>query len=549
MKRYSNVWFWAILLLVLGIPFALLLTFAAPRLAGVLPGLALRAMHHLPEDSRRRVYDRILRDVDLFGPELVAHSIRQLPEEEKEALYQRIATRVVSRNDVLPEPDVGRIAQANSRFVHRGAEVVTNNVGLRSHKPFRQKGEGVYRIVCLGDSMVFGAGGLEEDRFCDQLEAFYREAGVTVGGRPIETYAVGLGSWTMVNEATYLGSRMTDYDPDLVLVLTVWNDIDETLGVTGTGVVTRKFSPENRNRGTATFAINPEGYETRGVTALLSDLSPEGRAHWAKGMQRLRRLEELQRQRGKQILFSVLNTNPYFNEIYKDFYRRYGFRSPLIFTRYGWPGENTFLPHDIHPNRQGHSIFAHHYIHALAQAGIVPVADEKLPTLHRGLTADGALPPDRGRLEKLRCDYASRYLRTRLDFEHLEPDDLKAYLGGFFPERGEDPLGSRPFASVRSGFLLRRPNHDPARFELEIEVPPYPELYPFELAVSLHGVPVETFRLEDPEEAGRHLIAAEVPPLDASELALEVILETSSYWTTIRDPRMKSFYLLSARVD
>ncbi len=45
------------------------------------------------------------------------------------------------------------------------------------------------------------------------------------------------------------------------------------------------------------------------------------------------------------------------------------------------------------------------------------------------------------------------------------------------------------------------------------------------------------------------MIAAAVPPLPASELALEVMLETDSYRTTIRDPRMKSFYLVSARVD
>ena len=76
-----------------------------------------------------------------------------------------------------------------------------------------------------------------------------------------------------------------------------------------------------------------------------------------------------------------------------------------------------------------------------------------------------------------------------------------------------------------------------------------PELYPFELEVSLHGVAVETFRLADPDQGGRHVIAAAVPPLDSSELALEVMLETRSYWATIRDPRMKSFYLVSARVD
>lgn len=549
MRRYPKALFWAILLVVLGVPLALLLAFAAPRVAdAALPKIAESLLRHLPEDSRQRLYDRIARDVDLFGPELVEHSIRQLPEEEKEALYQRVAAQVASWHDVLPEPDVGRIAQSNRHFVHRGAEVVTNSAGLRSGKPFRQKKEGVYRIVCLGDSMVFGAGGLEEDRFCDQIGEFYRRLGVTVDGKSIETYAIGIGSWTMVNEATYLGSRITAYDPDLVLVLTVWNDIDDTLGVTGAGVLSRKFSPENRHRGTAVFSLAPPGYDTGDVTALLTDLSPEGRARWAKGMQRLRRLEELQRRRGRDILFSVLDTDPYFNEVYRDHYRRYGFRSPLIFTRYLLPGEDTLLPHDAHPNRRGHAILAGHYVHALARAGIVPVADEELPPLHRGLDAGGALSPGVGELEELRRGYARRYLRTRLDFENLTAGDLKAYLGGFFPEKPADGRRSRPFASVRCGFLLARPAAA-SRFELAIEVPPFPELYPFELEVSLHGTVVETLRLEDPDQGGRQVITAQVPPLEASELALEVMLETDSYWTTIGDPRMKSFYLVSARVD
>src|SRR6185436_12440983 len=113
-----------------------------------------------------------------------------------------------------------------------------NNAGMRADHDFAAKPAEVFRIVCLGDSFVFGMGGPSADRFCDQLEAFYREHQVRAAGRSIETYAIGLPSWTLVQETAYLTSRISSYDPDIIIVLSVANDITDNIGVTGVGALT-----------------------------------------------------------------------------------------------------------------------------------------------------------------------------------------------------------------------------------------------------------------------------------------------------------------------
>jgi hypothetical protein len=51
-----------------------------------------------------------------------------------------------------------------------------------------------------------------------------------------------------------------------------------------------------------------------------------------------------------------------------------------------------------------------------------------------------------------------------------------------------------------------------------------------------------------PVEPGEYTLFAEVPSPVADELAVEVVLRTDSYFTTITDARMQSFRIVSARI-
>ncbi len=487
-----------------------------------------------------------------LNDQLVQAVVLTLTGEEREAVYREVADAAGGIWDVVPDPRVARLAKRNLTVTYARAEVRTNSAGLRSSKPFTEKAPGQFRIICLGDSMVFGQGGLEADRFCDQIEAFYRAKGIMVDGRTIETYAVGLGGWTTVQEANYLGSRLSAYDPDVVLVLTVGNDITDNLGVTGAGTTTMAFSPEHRDRGSATFSdIAGRMFGMGRQTALSTEIGPEARARWRKAMQTLRRLSEVQTRRGGKILSSVsLRTNPkssYFVETYKRFYLEHGPATPFVVTSY-FRGEETMLPHNAHPNRRGHAIFAGHYIHMLDRLGWIAVPEGELPPLDPRLSLETDLAPDLELLRHHRLRFIRANLRSSLDFTRLDRRHTMAFLGGILPDEiGPSALDAPPWASVRSGFLLRRENPEEAADAIvEIRIPPHPELYPLRVDMLLDGRLAGSFVYAEPAETGHHVL--EAPLTTPGEEAVEIVLETDAYFCGIDDHRMKSFQLISAEV-
>lgn len=490
--------------------------------------------------------------------QIVAYVAATLSAKERESIYQKIGESYGGLWDVVSEADVARIARRNAVGVENQAEVRTNNAGMRSSHPYRNKPKGVYRIACLGDSMVLGSGGLEQDRFCDQLEEFYREKGITVDGATLETVALGISSWTLVQEATYLASRLSAYDPDLILLLSVRNDIADNYGVTGTGSTTRAFSPEHRRWGSA-FFHNKIGYEfgnPKCCSALQYDLSPESRARWDKAIDRLSRLVDLQRRRGKHTLLSVLDRPrrdgrySWFTEMFRFHIKRAKIDEPLVVVKWPLNEAGMSLPHDpSHPTRIGHTILRDQYIHVLDRLGWIPVPKDDLPLLSSAAPADLRGTSDPASLQRYRQSYVKQYIPEELDFEDFDPKWTHAMLGGLFPDRTDRPLESPPWASVRTGFVLRRPSDsDRQRVEIEITAPPYPELFPLRIDVSIQGELAGRFVFPEPHDSGHYRLEVPVQALADDALVVEVILETSSYFVHFNNGRMRSYQLVSARL-
>lgn len=488
-------------------------------------------------------------------PALVQYIAGNLSPTERAALLAQM-TPPASLWDAVPEPDVGGLGQRNRTLTETGAEVRLNNAGLRDSLPYGERRADAFRIICLGDSFVFGTGGPESDRFCDQLEAFYREHRVRAGGRAIEALAVGLPGWTLVQSATYLGSRLTSYDPDVVIVLSVANDITDAFGINGAGTQTTSFSPEARELGSAVYSNEanfPFG-DTHERGALTWDLSPESRRRWDKALLRVKRLAELQRARGKHLLVSCMawgrtDDPDSYAALFQSQYARVAVGAPFVMTSF-LPGRATSLPHDNHPNRQGHRLLRDQYLHALHRLGWVTVPDSVLPALDPRTPVRLDPPPDPARVR----DNQRQFLQAvpqAIDFTALRPQQARAFLGGLFPEtpnRGAAPAGA-PWASLRASFLLRRPQGSPlAGVEVEIEIPRRAELFPFSLTLLLDGARAAEQRFEQPNASGRYRIrgAPAVPAFN--EQVVEVTLETGSYFSTIDDPRMKSYRPVRARV-
>ena len=490
----------------------------------------------------------------ILRPALLHYLVDNLSDSRRLELYESLAARSGQFYDAVPEPGVGRLGKRGVVTRYRGAEVRINNAGMRSSTDYQAKPEGVFRIVCLGDSYVFGTGGPEKDRFCDQMEEFYRSRDIRAGGKAIETYALGLDSWTLAQETSYLSSRISAYDPDVILQLSVSNDITPLAGVNGLGMATYEFSPEARQWGSGLFSNQAARYfGERNFSALAWSLSPQSRREWDRAFSALGRLVELQQARGGRILLSVLDypfSGQFFSELYTWHFHQSRLQVPFLVTSF-LPSFETQLPHDAHPNRLGNSYFAAHYIHALNRLGWIPVPDSALPHLPEDLTLDLNPEPDPDRLRRDREEFVAVHLRASLDFRRLAREETRAFLGGIFPEQGGGKaLHGYPWASIRSGFLMSRlEGGRERRLVMEIRIPPLPELFPFGLTVTAEGTEIARLALEIPEPSDLYRLAGDLPELDRLELAREIVLAASSYFAGIGNPRMKSFRLVSAKLE
>ena len=240
----------------------------------------------------------------------------------------------------------------------------------------------------------------------------------------------------------------------------------------------------------------------------------------------------------------------FFSELYTWHFHQAALQAPFLVTSF-LPSFDTQLEHDAHPNRLGNSYLAAHYIHALNRLGWVPVPDSDLPHLPEELTLDLNPEPDAERLKRDREEFVANHLRTSLDFGQLTRDETRAFLGGIFPEQGGGKaLQGYPWASIRSGFLLSRLDGGrERRLVLEVRIPTLPELFPFRLTVMAEGAEIAGLVLDSPEFVDLHRLEGELPALDRGELAREIVLVASSYFAGIGSPRMKSFRLVSAKLE
>ncbi|MBI2454282.1 MAG: SGNH/GDSL hydrolase family protein [Parcubacteria group bacterium] len=99
-------------------------------------------------------------------------------------------------------------------------EIAINSKGLRDLEHDYQKPAGVTRILGLGDSVTFGSGVSFEDTYLRQLEKKLGEAGYK-----IEVVKTGVNGYDFDQEYAYYLNEGYRYDPDLVILGIVLNDI------------------------------------------------------------------------------------------------------------------------------------------------------------------------------------------------------------------------------------------------------------------------------------------------------------------------------------
>lgn len=117
-------------------------------------------------------------------------------------------------------------------YIHRagfserlqGVDVTINSEGLRSPEFPVDKPEGERRILFLGDSVVFGWGVAQDSIFPALVQDRLR--------RELPEWTVisaGVGSWNTRNEYEWLRLRGIEYDPDVIVLVIVPNDVEPKL--------------------------------------------------------------------------------------------------------------------------------------------------------------------------------------------------------------------------------------------------------------------------------------------------------------------------------
>jgi hypothetical protein len=333
--------------------------------------------------------------------------------------------------------------------------------------------------------------------------------------------------------------------------LSVANDISDNFGVNGVGGLTRGFSPGARKWGSAVFTedINILFGDRGDFSAIVWDLSHASRVRWERAMERVRRLVDIQTRRGGRVLVSAMSFRPTnspdaYATLFHSHYARLGIPAPFMVSSF-LPGSGTILRHDSHPNRRGHTLLRDQYIHALHQLGWIGVPDTALPRLRRKTPVRLNPERDSAPYERHRRALVSR-LTDAVDFTAVRPRQARGFLGGMFPEPSSSG-GMETWAAQRAAFLLRPPPGGLNGVEVEIEIPPRAELFPFSLRLLLDGTEAATAVFERPQESGVYRVSGRPAGGVTQRDVVEVALETDSYFSTVDDHGMKSYRLRRAR--
>jgi len=104
-----------------------------------------------------------------------------------------------------------------------GEEIAINSLGMRSRERSLEKPPGVFRIVGLGDSLMFGWGVAEEDTYLSLLE---RRLAEKFPDRRFEIWNLAVPGYDAVQEVEAFAAKVDRLDRDLVVIGWVGNDMD-----------------------------------------------------------------------------------------------------------------------------------------------------------------------------------------------------------------------------------------------------------------------------------------------------------------------------------
>lgn len=409
------------------------------------------------------------------------------------------------------DPEVGRSLQPGEHLKN-GVEITVNRFGLREREFEVPKPEGLVRVVLLGDSFVFGNEVHQDQRFGVVLEEALRSR--CVGPAPeLEVLHFGVGSWNLLGECAFLRRQLSLVDPDLVIHLTVGNDVDDASASRGFGVMS-KFSARYRERTDSLVKVSHPRHELNagGSNHLLHELDAESRTRFDEISRELGRLSRAVERRGRYLFVVHMSTEA---SAARSLARELRPEQVVLFPSTLHDDTSLWVSAgDSHWNRRGHELAAQMLYTRIRADGLLDLELAPWPEAEQTAAAYLPLGVQEALLPRPNPIWTQE---ARVDAS-LDASDMSAE--GSHVYAGIDRAGLvSPYASLtllRAGRTLR----------LLGECLPRPELDGATVRVEVEQVPVGEFRLE----AGRPIdLEFDVSAPDGDYVNVRLVADDYAY--------------------
>jgi lysophospholipase L1-like esterase len=107
--------------------------------------------------------------------------------------------------------------------IYEGKSILINSAGIRDDHEITIKKEHAFRIVGIGDSVMFGQGVEFKNSYGEILE---KKLGSLLGGKKIEFINLAVPGYNTTMEVETFIKKGTNYKPDLVIIGFVGNDLE-----------------------------------------------------------------------------------------------------------------------------------------------------------------------------------------------------------------------------------------------------------------------------------------------------------------------------------
>jgi len=122
----------------------------------------------------------------------------------------------------LVDPQAGYYPAPHQSVGRYGGRAYINAYGMRSPDYPEHKPAGVFRVLMIGDSTLYGGSYVDQSELYSSLVA--SELASAASARPVQVMAIGVNAWGPFNELGYV-DKFGTFDSDLVLIALPLTDI------------------------------------------------------------------------------------------------------------------------------------------------------------------------------------------------------------------------------------------------------------------------------------------------------------------------------------